>query len=258
MAEQHDVLVADLVALGRSVEIAAPADRLATAVLERIEGPATRTPRVTRPAPLRRPVRVAVSVLVAVLLGALAVPPVRATVADWFGLGAVLVHLDDDEPAPASGSSPDVPPAAGDQSLQSAAQQVGFVPVLPVALGRPDGVEVSADRRVLSLSWDTTDGVVRLDQLDGTLDYLMAKTARDVELTTVGGAFAIWFDRPHQVVALDDDGNRRRETARLAGHTLIWEGTGVTLRLEGDLTMARARALAATARPLDGTAGGNR
>lgn len=258
MAEQHDVLVADLVGLGRSVSVATPDDRLAAAVLERIETPAMRTRQARQPAPLRRPVRVAVSVLVAMLLGALAVPPVRATVADWFGLGAVLVHLDDDEPAPASSSSPDVPPAAGNRSLQAAAQQVGFVPVLPTALGRPDGVEVSPDRRVLSLSWDTTDGVVRLDQLDGTMDYLMAKTARDVELTTVAGAFAIWFDRPHEVVTLDADGTRRRETARLAGHTLIWEGTGVTLRLEGDLTMARARALAATARPLDGTAVGNR
>ena len=259
MADRHDVLGADLVALGRTARVPDPDDRLVPAVLARVaaQPPGSRLAR--RPAPARRPVTVAVSVVVAVLLGALAVPPVRAAVADWFGLGAVLVHLDDDEPGPARGAGPAVPPASGGPSLRQAAEQVAFTPVRPAALGRPDGVEVSADRTVLSLSWDTPDGVVRLDQLDGTLDYLMAKTARDVEFTTVDGDFAIWFDRPHEVVALAPDGSQRRESARLAGNTLIWEGDGVTLRLEGDLPLAEARAVAASAQPVGGNGpAGNR
>ena len=37
------------------------------------------------------------------------------------------------------------------------------------------------------------------------------------------------------------DGTRRTESARLAGHTLIWQDGGTTLRLEGDLSLERAR-----------------
>lgn len=243
MADSLDVLVADLVALGRSVPVAAPDDRLAVAVVARV----ATAPRARS---RRRPVAVVVSVVLAALLGSLAAPPVRAAVADWFGFAAVLVHLDDDS---ADGTGTAGPPrAGGDLPLRVAASRVDFVPVVPRALGRPDGVELSTDRRVLSLTWDRPQGVVRLDQLAGTLDYVMAKTARDVRFTTVGDAFALWFDRPHEVVALDADGTERRESARLAGRTLIWEGSDATLRLEGDLTLGRARAIAASARPVGG------
>jgi len=254
MADSLDVLVADLVSLGRSVPASAPDERLAAAVVSRVSG--TSRPR---PARSRRRLTVAVSVVVAVLLGALAAPPVRATLADWFDFAAVRVHLDDDAPDSGAGGAPVGPPAAaGGRSLSQAAGQVDFVPVVPTKLGRPDGVGVSADGRVLSLSWDTPGGVVRLDQLDGRLDYRLAKTARDVQFTDVAGDFALWFDRPHEVVTLDADGTQLRESARLAGNTLIWEDAGVTLRLEGDLSLAEARAIAATARPVGSGRTGNR
>ena len=252
MADSRDALVADLVTLGRSVPGSAPGERLVAGVLARVAGADPPGPARTR-----RPLAVAVSVVVATLLGLLAVPPVRAAVADWFGLGAVQVRLDDDAPrSSGTGGGPVEPPRAGDGlTIRQAARRVAFVPVLPTALGRPDGVEVSADRRVLSLSWDTADGVARLDQLDGTIDYALAKTARDVRFTTVAGAFALWFDRPHEVVVLAPDGTERRESARLAGTTLIWEGTNSTLRLEGDLSLADARAVAASAGPLEAVPG---
>jgi hypothetical protein len=83
---------------------------------------------------------------------------------------------------------------------------------------------------------------VRLDQFDGRIDYRFAKTARDVEFVTVNGGFAVWFDRPHEVVGLGRDGQPLDEPARLAGHTLIWEDDEVApaLRLEGDLARDRA------------------
>ena len=149
MADSLDVLVADLVSLGRSVPASAPDERLAAAVVSRVSG--TSRPR---PARSRRRLTV-VSVVVAVLLGALAAPPVRATIADWFDFAAVRVHLDDD--APDSDGGPAGPPAAaGGRSLSRAIGQVDFVPVVPTALGRPDGVEVSSDRRVPSASRVTT------------------------------------------------------------------------------------------------------
>jgi hypothetical protein len=125
---------------------------------------------------------------------------------------------------------------------------VRFEPLLPAALGPPQGVEVSSDRRVLSMSWTDPDaGVIRLDQFDGRLDYTFAKTASGVQFTEVAGSFALWFERPHEVVVLAADGTPRTETARLAGHTLIWEQGEVTLRLEGDIGLQRATAIAGSA-----------
>ena len=51
---------------------------------------------------------------------------------------------------------------------------------------------------------------------------------------------------------LDDQDRPRTETARLAGHTLIWPVGDVTLRLEGDLSLERAVEIGSSAAPYDG------
>ena len=53
---------------------------------------------------------------------------------------------------------------------------------VPEALGEPDGVEVSADRRMVSMSWTTDEaGVLRLDQFDAAARLLASSsTAPDV------------------------------------------------------------------------------
>ena len=125
-----------------------------------------------------------------------------------------------------------------------------FEVAVPADLGAPDGVEVSADHRVLSMTWNRpTTGPVRLDQFDGRLDYAFAKSAPGVEFTSVSGATALWFDRPHRVVLLGPDGSRRRETARLGGQTLIWERAATTLRLEGELSQQQAITIAESVPP---------
>ena len=241
--DAHDVLVADLIALGRAVPPRPVADAFVRRVVTGIAAapPPSSTPRT---APSRR-ARAAVAAVVAVVVGVLAVPPVRAAVADLFGFGGVLVR---EEPGPAPSTAPPPPGATSDLTLAEAADLVPFRTAVPTALGDPDDVEVSADRRVLSLSWETDDGTVRLDQIGARLDYAFAKSATGVQFVTVAGDFALWFAGPHEVVALEPDGTERRETARLAGHTLIWERDAVTMRLEGDLSKARAIAVAETVR----------
>ena len=240
----HDLLVADLVALGRAV----PTRLVDEAFVRRVATGIGGAPPSARTAPSRR-VQAAVAAVVAVVVGALAVPPVRAAVADLFGFGGVLVR---EEPGPAPSSAPPPPGATDDLTLAEAAGLVPFRPAVPTALGDPDGIEVSADRRVLSLTWETDDGRVRLDQIGARLDYAFAKSATGVQFVTVAGDFALWFAEPHEVVALEPDGTQRRETARLAGHTLIWERGTVTMRLEGDLSRARAVAVAETVRDRTG------
>ena len=244
---QYHPLAADLAALGRSLKTPAPDAGLPAAVMARLaETPAPQTarrrPRIAGAVAGWR--RRAAVVATAILLALLAAPPVRAAVADWFEFAGVSVRLD---PTPSRSVASPPPAAEGTTTLVEAEELVTFEPLVPAALGSPQGVEVSADRRLLSLSWtDQKAGAVRLDQFDGRLDYAIAKTAPRVEFTTVAGSPAMWFDEPHEVVVINADGTRRTESARLAGRTLIWEYGGTTLRLEGDLTLARAIEIASS------------
>lgn len=249
-----DALVRDLVLLGRTTTVPAASAELEEAVQRRVAALPTPAPsaraawsRTLRDAGRRWRGRLAV-VGVALLVALLAAPPVRAAVADWFGFAGVIVQRGpvdaDDAPPP--------PAVEGELSVADAARLVDFVPHVPAALGEPDAVEVSDDRVILSMSWSTADGVVRLDQLDGRLDFGIAKTAPGVQYARVGDTDALWFEEPHEVVILDEEGRPRTETARLAGHTLIWPDGDVTLRLEGDLSLERAVEIGGSAAPYDG------
>ena len=258
MADFDDDLVRDLAALGRGID-AAPSSGFTTEVMERVA--ALPTPdRPVHPwssswrgarewladgvATRRRRVALVVG---AVLLALLATPPVRAAVADWFGFGGLLVETG----RPGPDSAPPPPAVTQDRSVQEAAASVDFPVSVPDELGAPDGVTVSPDRRLVSMSWSAgEDGVVRLDQFDADLDFSLLKTTPDVFFATVDGNDALWFVEPHEVVLLEPDGTRRTESARLAGHTLVWLDDGTTLRLEGDLTQERAIEIAESSVPV--------
>ena len=242
--DPRDVLVADLEALGRAVRAPDDGAVLTAAVMTRVTAlPAPSTAGLR----LRRPRRRLVLVVTAVLLALLVTPPVRAAVADWFGFAGVVVRHD---PSPQPSHAPPPPTAGTTMSLDQARRLVSFQVAVPADLGAPDGVEVSADHRVLSMTWsEPATGTVRLDQFDGRIDYAFAKSAPGVEFTSVSGATALWFDRPHRVVLLGPDGSRRRETARLGGQTLIWERAATTLRLEGELSQQQAIAIAESVPP---------
>ncbi|HET6561654.1 MAG TPA: hypothetical protein VFG72_07245 [Marmoricola sp.] len=237
MAEvDEEQLVAELRSLGRAV--APPetdAGRMAAAVVAAL--PARPEPRLSR--------RTLALVALAVLVALVATPPVRAAVADWLGFSGVRVELGD-----AGGDALPPPAIEGGSDVEEAARQVSFPVLAPAALGRPTGVEVAPDGRMVSMTWTDDGSVVRLDQFDGTLDFAMAKRSPEVQYAAVGPVDALWFDEPHEVVLLAPNGSRRVETARLAGHTLIWPRSTTTLRLEGDLDLEEAVAIAESARPV--------
>jgi hypothetical protein len=108
-------------------------------------------------------------------------PPVRAAVTEWFG-----IVITQGEPA----DSATVPDADGGLSLPEASDLVPFDPIVPTQLvdahGHPDGIEVSVDRRVFSLSWTTADGTIRLDQFDGSLAPMFLKQAEHEEIMVAG------------------------------------------------------------------------
>lgn len=238
----HDRLVRDLAELGRSLPTPT-APGLENAVMVRLNEPETPSSGGTaRSARIR--VR-AVAIGLAVMVALLAVPPVRAAVADWFGFGAVVVRTGDGDgnSSEPSATPPSISPGL---PLVRAAAQVEFDVFELPALGEPAAAEVSADGRVLSLSWDRG---LRLDQLS-SLSRALTKSAETVESVSVNGREALWFDNSHQVVLLDEAGTRVPETERPAGRTLLWTVGDTTLRLEGDLGLARALAIAESAERL--------
>ncbi|WP_116952802.1 hypothetical protein [Jiangella endophytica] len=240
-----DALDRELRTLGRSLGSAlddsapAPAD-VATAVLDRLRT----TPEPAR-APWRPRGRRLAVVVVAVLVALGLTPPVRAAVGEWLGIGAVAVR-----PGPSQPSASAPPEAPAGLSLDAAAELTGLTPVVPPVLGPPDGVEASADHRVLSLTWGSGAGTVRLDQVADPLSPLYVKTAvlgSTATMLTVEGRDAWWFGTPHDLVLLAPDGTERTESARVAGPTLVWVDDGVTFRLEGAAGRDRAVEIAASA-----------
>jgi hypothetical protein len=171
-----------------------------------------------------------------VLLALVLTPPVRATVAEWFGFGVVV------RPGPPIPSAPPPPSATGSLTLEEAARLVRFSPAVPRALGEPDGVEVAPDGRLVALSWNGQGGTRRLDEFEGQMAPMFVKSVAraGVEYVEVNGRTALWFPEPHEIELIDENGVERTATARPAGPTLVWESAGVTLRLEGVPDLRRA------------------
>src|SRR5215212_7349051 len=165
----------ELRALGRSITVDPPADDLAQRVLARVlaerPGPVTRAWRW-----LVRSRRRLVAVIIAALIIALGLtPPVRATVLEWLRIGGVVIRI---APSPVTGTSPSPQPPGPRgraMSVTEAGRLVDFPLGLPQELGPPARVDVSDDRRVVSMEWGSGAARIHLDQFDGQLSWVFVK-----------------------------------------------------------------------------------
>lgn len=236
--------------LAAGIEIAPPSADLTAAVLRRVAAaPVPQRSRVQVAIGgahewLRTRLRWVVGLLLSLSLVGVGVSPVGAAVAEWFGFHGIVVTTDPDAPT----GDPDVPRAEGGLTLPQAAALAGFRPEVPEQLGEPDDIGVSADRRLVSMSWDTVAGAVRLDQFDAELAPFFWKATREVELVRVGDHEGLWFPGPHEVVVLGESGEEESVPPRLAAQTLIWADGARTLRLEGEFTLAEAVSIAESVR----------
>lgn len=204
----------------------------------------------------------AAAVLVAFVTFAAAIvvasPQVRAALLDVLRVGSVEVHPG---PAPTATLSPAQPgPATGlhTTTLAAARRSAGFRVFVPAApLQRPDEVLVEDGPRptYVALRYSagpgrppaSTGGLsVQVDEIAGDSTrffekYLSGAPARPVQ---VGDAPGVWIDGPHELIVVDRAGEVRVEPPRLAARTLVWQRDGVTLRLEGELTLQQALAVA--------------
>jgi hypothetical protein len=214
----------ELRALGRSAVVPPVDEGLTAAVLTRVADlPVRRS--------LRDRWRTFLALFLVLVAGAVAAPPVRATVAEWFNIGGVRAQPVASGPT----SAPTTPPAVtGQLSLEEAERVAGFRPALPRELGAPKGVE--ATPAFVALGWDG----VRLEQFKAEVaPYYFKKFYRTLQpVPEVNG---YWFDTPHELLLEDSAGVERR--VRVAGPTLVWVSAGVTFRLEG-VDKARAVQLA--------------
>ncbi|MBQ0993945.1 hypothetical protein [Micromonospora sp. H61] len=202
--------------------------------------------RLGTPAPRRRRWRSLAAVALVALLVAL-LPPTRAAIADVVtGLlrFAGVSIATSTAPTPPGGTASPLP---GQRTvvLDEAQRAVRFPIRLPAMLGTPEQVlvadpDATGRYRVATLLYD--GGALRVDAFDGRLDLAFHKevTPPGANWVQVNGDFAVWVDGPHALSYVDRAGGIRRETARLAGSTLIWQDNDVSYRLEGTLTKAEA------------------
>ena len=226
-----DDLDAALRALGQHLDVppAPPGGAVATAVRARIASAAVRAPR-------RKPMlRYALVILLLLAAGVvIAVPPVRAAVLEFFRIGAVEVHEGTGPGLPATPTLPQQQVADLDEAQRLTGQRVEA----PAELGPPDEILV-IERRVVSLVYEPTAGrpAVRLDVVAGRLDPAFEKYLRfnEPRLVDVGETTAWFLPGPHEIIYRDEQGQQRRESARLSAATLIWKRGTTTYRLEAPL-----------------------
>lgn len=231
-------LTDELRELGRTSAPVPDADVFAARVLAALPAAAPQPVR----APVRRRVALALLALVVVLV---ATPPVRATVAEWLGFGAVRV-----EPGDEPSGRAEVPSLTGGPSVTEAAAQATFTLLVPEALGEPDGVEVAAGGNRVSMTWGRGADTVRLDQVAGSPDFAVVKQAPRLRFATVAGREALWLPTAHRVAMLDEAGEPA-EGFRAADRTMLVLADGSTLRIEGADSFDEAAEWASSLRPVN-------
>jgi hypothetical protein len=187
-----------------------------------------RAPRRRR---LGRPLALALAALGAAVAVAMAVPPARSAILDFFGIGGVEIQrVETVPPLPAERVAPGVR-----VPLAQARNSVDFDLVVPEGYR-----SVYLEAGIVTFVWP--DRLLMELRGDELLLKKVVEQDASIEWVDVDGYPGVWLEGPHGLY-MPGGG------ARLAGNVLIWVRDGVTFRLEGDLTRARALALAGTLTP---------
>ncbi len=181
--------------------------------------------------------------IIALVLVTTLVPAVRERLTAWLGITGVTIERTQTVD-PIEQLSSDV--SLGDPTTLEDAP-ISFTPVMPAALGDPQGVFVDETGR-LTIAYLENGDVFLLTQFVGDLEPAILKQVgaeAEVELVEVNGEAAIWIGAgSHVVFFVGADGAVAEDRGWRAGPTLLWEVGEVTLRLEGAATRERAVALA--------------
>jgi hypothetical protein len=236
---------------------------LASRVRARLEQPAPRKrPRLLPAAGFRRALALALVGLLVLAGGVFAaVPSVRDALLEFFGLQGATVERREQLPA-----APELRPLRlGERTtLDQAADDLGFTPLVPADPGTPDGVYVRRDipGGELSLASRPRPGLpeakatglgLLVSEFRGDLvpEYIgkLAGPGTVIEEVTLDGRRAIWIEgAQHFFFYRRPDGVDVERNLRLAANVLLLERGDTLVRLEGGFGFERARQIAASLR----------
>ena len=237
-----------------------------------IAGAVTRRLRVPRPRHTNRAIARSLVIVLVLLVSLLLIPPVRAAVLDFIQVGIVRIFRSEPEPTleqiPATRMPVTATPSptlssliplleemAGETTLAGAQSLAGYpilLPTYPASLGVPDRVFVQdAGKPMTILVWVDPQ---KPDRVSMSLHFIPEGSwavdkfePSGIEETNVGGTRAIWAIGPYPLRMRSGDLVIVR---MLNGHVLIWEETGVTYRLETDVTLEEAVKIAESLQPI--------
>jgi hypothetical protein len=194
-----------------------------------------------------------------------AVPAARHAVLDLVGLRGATVERVPELPA---GARIRLGAVLGwPTSLEGALPGLSFGPLLPEDLGEPNGVfGPAADAPPggeISFTYPPRPGLPRsrytgvgllINEIDGSFApgffYKMAPRGVPIERLRVDGDEAVWVEGLHEFFYKDGATHTfYRGRARLAGNTLLVQVGSVMVRIEGELDLPRAMAMARSLRP---------
>jgi hypothetical protein len=214
------------------------------------------------PAGLRRALVLALVSLLVLAGGVFAaVPGVRDAVLDFFGLQGATIERRESLPAP----PPERPLDLGTRTtLENAAQELAFDPLVPADPGEPDGVYVHrrAPGGELSLTYPPGPGLPRarttrlgllVTEIRGDLSPeffgKLAGPDTHIERLTLRGQRAAWIEgADHLFFYRTPDGNIVENELRLAQNVLLLERGPLLVRLEGAFDLPRALQIAGSLR----------
>ena len=215
---------------------------------------------------VRRPALALLLLGLVLALALLAAPPTRAALLALFArVGAIEIFVDDSAPEPVvtlapPATAPAAHPAAGPSptgvihslaliepgepvTLEDAAGRVRFTPQLPAVFGEPDEILLhrGVDLPAVTLVW--RDGATPLSLTEIGIGEFARKFIFEqaIDETTVNGVPAYWLPGPHSLQLLEP---WTADALPITSNVLIWTQDGITYRLEGDLALDEARAIA--------------
>ncbi|MFN2137916.1 MAG: hypothetical protein ACK2UK_18320 [Candidatus Promineifilaceae bacterium] len=203
---------------------------------------------IRRPFPGRWAVGVALGLLV-VLLAAASIPSVRAALLDLLRIGAIEIRINE-------GTESTAVPTLQPLSILDLGQELSpdeaqsqlrrGAPRFPPELGAPNAVfgqNLLYREPILSYVWwpkgSRPQLVLTVIEIPGFAIKWAA--GEQVTETNVNGRPAIWIAGPHP---FDLDNAQVDQQVTIDSNVLIWSDEDVTYRLEGELTLQEARALA--------------
>jgi hypothetical protein len=205
--------------------------------------------RTTTPTVGRRPRRrvgllVSVAAIAAALITAVTLPASRTAIADFFRVDGVELRSARDRPhRPASTTTL---PAL--DSIAAAQRRATFTLRVPSGGATPRvTVDTEVPGGLVTFDYPGYRVVEFAAPPDGAVMAKFVDPRTRVARTEIGSASGYWITGTHHEIAyLDRDNQVRTATMHTTGHVLTWSDGGVTFRIEGPETLARALAIAAS------------